>query len=139
MKDMKYVWAIPRVIPEGKILCHNHVRHEVNTMPGVNGFRAWLAPANEHWLAWGYDCPCGWSGLKHRRLYPFISDENLEVRARRLARSLELRIEKSRTRKHFNIDDRGGYRIVNDYRNQIVAGERYDMNLAEVMEWLLAQ
>ena len=66
--DKRYVsrW-IPRKIPEGMILCHNHIQHKVDTPPGLNGFRAWFAPANEKWLSWGVGCPCGWSGMKHYR------------------------------------------------------------------------
>ena len=67
-----------------------------------------------------------------------MSQQSLEARARRLARHLGLRIEKSRTRKHFHINDHGHYRIIND-DNIIVEGEHYDMELPEVMEFLLEQ
>lgn len=68
-----------------------------------------------------------------------MSAANLEARARRLAHHLGFRIEKSRTRKHFHINDHGNYRIINNDRNEIMNGERYEMELAEVTEWLLRQ
>jgi hypothetical protein len=68
-----------------------------------------------------------------------MSAGSLEARARRLASHLELRIAKSRVRKHFHGNDKGGYMIIDNWRNQVMAGEHYDMDLPEVMEWLLAQ
>jgi hypothetical protein len=68
-----------------------------------------------------------------------MSESTLEKRARRLADSMGLRIEKSRTRKHFHGNDKGGYMIIDNYRNEIKAGGDYDLDLKAVMEFLLAQ
>jgi hypothetical protein len=68
-----------------------------------------------------------------------VSQQNLEKRARRLAHHLDLCIEKSRTRKHFHGNDQGKYMIIDNYRNEVKAGEHYDLDLKEVMEFLLAQ
>jgi hypothetical protein len=68
-----------------------------------------------------------------------MSESTLEKRARRLADTMGLRIEKSRTRKHFHDNDKGGYTIIDNYRNEVKAGVDYDLDLKAVMEFLLAQ
>jgi hypothetical protein len=40
--SMKYVPYIPRKIPPGKVLMHNHIMHGPDWEPGINGFRAWV-------------------------------------------------------------------------------------------------
>jgi hypothetical protein len=59
---VRYLPRIPRKIPEGRVLMHNHVRHGKTTQTGINGFRAWTAikPYPDFVL-----CRCGWSGLEH--------------------------------------------------------------------------
>jgi len=57
MRKLKhYLTAIPKVVPEGKIVVHNHIRPAVRL--GVRGFRAWLAdkgdPVYER-------CDCDWA------------------------------------------------------------------------------
>jgi hypothetical protein len=55
LNEKEYVATVPTTIPHDRVLVHNHVRptHRL----GVNGFRAWLCPADpakyEH-------CPCAW-------------------------------------------------------------------------------
>jgi len=39
MSDIRYVAHIPRKLPEGKVLVHNHVFPQ--RVLGANGFRAW--------------------------------------------------------------------------------------------------
>jgi hypothetical protein len=60
-----YVGVIPKRMRKGyAYLCHNRVAREVDTMPGVNGFRAWWTAE----LPDGFvPCQCGWSGLPHYR------------------------------------------------------------------------
>ena len=56
----RYVNKIPKKIPEGKILCHNHVQpaHPIN----MNGFRVWLVDSSDKWER----CLCGWGdGIEH--------------------------------------------------------------------------
>lgn len=65
--DMRYCRnsAVPRSIPAGRILAHNHVQHTIDMPNGVNGFRCWSqrnVPPNFK------RCRCGWSGLPHYRL-----------------------------------------------------------------------
>ena len=53
---------LPRSVPEGRVLVHNHVRHEPDTPTGVNGFRAWTVPVD--WQAVPLvECDCGWAPL----------------------------------------------------------------------------
>jgi hypothetical protein len=67
---MRYVpgGGLPRTVPKGRILVHNHIRHKADTPCGVNGFRAWTEP--EAKLAEGkrIRCRCRWSGLVHYRI-----------------------------------------------------------------------
>lgn len=64
--------------------------------------------------------------------------KNRENNARRkLTRRLYL-LRKSRA-KHTNIDDYGGYRIVDATTNAVAAGERFDLSLEQVedfIEWI---
>jgi hypothetical protein len=61
-----YISRLPTKVRKGyAFLCHNHIRHEVDTKPNVNGFRAWWAKE----LTEGFEpCKCGWSGLPHYHL-----------------------------------------------------------------------
>ena len=66
---MRYVGAfIPRTMRAGCVLVHNHIRHEVDTSPGYNGFRAWWTSADEPEPPSLVACTCGWSGLPHYRV-----------------------------------------------------------------------
>jgi hypothetical protein len=64
--DVEYVrgLTIPKTIPEGRVLVHNHIRHSVRTRCGIRGFRAWTQPLSERLE----QCDCGWSGLPHYRV-----------------------------------------------------------------------
>ena len=70
-KMRRYVNAIPKSIPKGKILCHNNVQpaHPINR----NGFRVWLDDSSDH-----YERPkCGWGdGIEHYRVKPSILHPN---------------------------------------------------------------
>ena len=63
--DARYIGSgVPRKVPEGRVLAHNHVQHSIGMRPGVNGFRCWTWPKESvppHFV----NCPCGWSGLPH--------------------------------------------------------------------------
>ena len=54
-----------------------------------------------------------------------------EARLRRLARRYGYSLRKDRARS-FNLDHFGGFMIVNDEINGIVAGARYDLDLDDV-------
>jgi hypothetical protein len=58
-------FTVPKTIPEGRVLHHNHVRHGPGTTCGVNGFRAWTYPGVMDGFV---KCPCTWSGLPHYAL-----------------------------------------------------------------------
>jgi hypothetical protein len=62
-------------------------------------------------------------------------DKKLESRARQTARCAGLRAEKSRTRKHFHSNDHGGWAVIDDDRQHILAGEDYDMTAQAVIEF----
>lgn len=53
---------VPKSVCAGRVLCHNHVQHKVDTPSNVNGFRGWtdIEPPPSF-----VRCPCGWSGLPH--------------------------------------------------------------------------
>ena len=54
----KYLFRTPKVVPENRIIVHNHVMPQREL--GTEGFRAWLADRN----ATEYQvevCPCGWA------------------------------------------------------------------------------
>jgi hypothetical protein len=53
---MRYVARVPKVVPKGMVLVHNHVKPAPAL--GVNGFRAWLAPTDPK--LWER-CPCTWA------------------------------------------------------------------------------
>jgi hypothetical protein len=54
--------TVPREIPAGFVLMHNHVQHNTRTRSGTRGFRGWFQPAP--WPDF-MPCNCGWSGLPH--------------------------------------------------------------------------
>ena len=59
--------GVPRSIPAGQVLAHNHVWHTLHMAHGVNGFRCWTWPRGK--VPRNFKrCKCGWSGLPHYRL-----------------------------------------------------------------------
>jgi hypothetical protein len=73
---------VPKTIGRGRVLMHNHVKHDKHTPCGVNGFRAWTdSDRPQNFVL----CECGWSGLPHYR-----KREPADVR-RRLAPEEEIR------------------------------------------------
>jgi hypothetical protein len=56
--------TVPKTIGRGRVLMHNHIKHDKYTPCGVNGFRAWTdSSPPQHFVL----CECGWSGLPHYR------------------------------------------------------------------------
>jgi hypothetical protein len=64
-----------------------------------------------------------------------MNEKVRENRLRRWASRLGLVLRKGRAR-HWNIDDHGGYMLVDAYQNYIVAGSRFDLTLDAVESWL---
>jgi len=62
-------------------------------------------------------------------------DKVRENRYRRWAKRLGLYIKKDRA-KRWSLDRQGGYMILELYRNLILAGERFNLSLDEVDEFL---
>jgi hypothetical protein len=54
--------GLPRSVPEGRVLMHNHIIHGPNWPTGPNGFLAWTAIMPYEGFV---RCPCGWAGLPH--------------------------------------------------------------------------
>jgi hypothetical protein len=54
---MKYVFRIPTAVPAKKVLIHNSARHDPNTVPGTDDFRAWFDVLHDDYLI----CACGWA------------------------------------------------------------------------------
>jgi hypothetical protein len=63
-----------------------------------------------------------------------MKDKAFENYYRRQAKRLHLKLEKSRARK-WGIDDHQGWRII-DYDNNIVAGEKWDLTIEKVAQYL---
>lgn len=63
-KTSRYIrgFTLPRSIPEGRMLCHNHVAHGPFTPCGLNGFRAWTDTEVPDGFV---KCSCGYAGLPH--------------------------------------------------------------------------
>lgn len=64
-----------------------------------------------------------------------MPSEAREAALRRQAKKLGLALVKSRDR-YIHADNKGGYRIINPWRNWIVAGEKFDLDLDDVEEFL---
>jgi hypothetical protein len=60
-KGVRYVSRIPKAVPTGLVLVHNHIRpadfHPTYPL-GLHGFRAWLEDPDPKYLQ---VCPCGWA------------------------------------------------------------------------------
>ena len=69
---MEYVFNMPKAVPAGKVLVHNHVRPTLRL--GFAGFRAWLDDPGETYEI----CDCGWA--------PKLSDHYRVARAKRCSR-----------------------------------------------------
>ena len=54
---MRYIFQIPPAIPARKVLVHNPISHNKNTVPGTLGFRAWFDVLHDDYVI----CPCGWA------------------------------------------------------------------------------
>jgi hypothetical protein len=80
---------MPKKIPPGRVIAHNHILHGPDWPIGINGFRAWTAsqPHADFVL-----CPCGWSGLEHYAHRGFV-EEYREDPERYKARVKELEVE----------------------------------------------
>ena len=59
--------GLPRKVPEGKFIWHNHVQHCVGMRHGRNGFRCWngLLPIDYRTFE---RCRCGWIDLPHYKI-----------------------------------------------------------------------
>ncbi len=51
------IGTIPKTVPAGLMLVHNHIQHDADTPAGLNGFRAWLSTPEPQYVA----CDCGWA------------------------------------------------------------------------------
>jgi hypothetical protein len=56
--------SMPRTIPKGRVLAHNHIMHTAWMPNGLNGFPCWTMPEDNIHKSF-VPCPCGWSGLPH--------------------------------------------------------------------------
>jgi hypothetical protein len=64
MLKRRYVSQIPKSVPEGMVLVHNHVKPADPI--GMNGFRVWLQEADVTPVV---VCTCGWAPqLTHYRV-----------------------------------------------------------------------
>jgi hypothetical protein len=69
--DMEYLGYNPTEVPKGKIVVHNHIKHDKRTRIGVNGFRAWRKSKEALKLEKGHyvRCECDWMDITHYRLH----------------------------------------------------------------------
>ena len=56
-RHLDYVTGIPKALPPGKVLVHNHVIPQL--VLGRNGFRAWTQPLDDTLEL----CECNWGGV----------------------------------------------------------------------------
>lgn len=73
-------------------------------------------------------------GRKVRDMDSIVMERRREARLRRLARCGGYSLHKSRA--GWSLDNLGDFMVVDDNLNSIVAGERFDMTLDDVEEWL---
>ena len=62
-----------------------------------------------------------------------LKPNSLESQARRIAKKCGLRAVKSR--RGISVDNCGEFRLVDDYCNRIVAGEKFDLTVEDVREY----
>jgi hypothetical protein len=55
---------VPRSVPAGRFLAHNHIQHTTDMPHGMNGFRCWTLTKPTGLVK----CKCGWAGLPHYRV-----------------------------------------------------------------------
>jgi hypothetical protein len=92
---IRYISHVPKKIPPGRVLMHNHIMHGPNWPSGINGFRFWTGTKP-------YDgfvpCPCGWAGLKHYAAKPYVTSyRNNPEKHRRWVRAEEKRWKQFKT------------------------------------------
>lgn len=61
------------------------------------------------------------------------ANKSMEVRLRRAARKRGMRLVKSRAR-DINIDNHGEFMLVDDQTNTVIAGERYNATLEQLVD-----
>ncbi len=61
-RKLRYTSQVPRKLPKGRVLVHNHIAHTKDMPSGVKGFRFWTQKAEPERLVL---CKCGWQGLTH--------------------------------------------------------------------------
>jgi hypothetical protein len=67
IRMLDYIFDVPLTLPpKGLVIVHSHDQHDAQTVPGAQGFRAWMQPPDEEPLI--EPCDCGWSGLAHYRV-----------------------------------------------------------------------
>src|SRR5262245_46800404 len=71
-----------------------------------------------------------------RTAVPDLTDPRLEARRRRRPARHGLVLRKSRSRSGWTVDDHGGYMIIDPYRNSIELGERFDLDLDDVEQFV---
>ena len=72
--SMRYVgMSLPRSLPKGRVLVHNDVQHDVDTPPGIDGFRAWTQGRDDGDAPAVTRCNCGWSELAHYRVRSVVA------------------------------------------------------------------
>jgi hypothetical protein len=77
---MKYVSGIPKKLPKGGVLVHNHVFPPQKHL-GLNGFRAWTQKADKRLLV---VCRCKWAGVDLHGLTHYRVSPKLLARSPRL-------------------------------------------------------
>jgi hypothetical protein len=76
---------LPKTVPVGRVLMHNHVRHGRYWGCGLNGFRSW-------WADKPFDgfvpCPCGFADLPHYALRDHVKFQR-SPKGKRVMRKLD--------------------------------------------------
>ena len=83
--------TVPKSVPKGRVLVHNHVIHGTHWPCGVNGFRAWTSTKPPPGFV---PCPCGYAGLEHYAWAEFVKAYRKDPKAyKRKVLALELEDE----------------------------------------------
>jgi hypothetical protein len=69
--------SVPKSVGKGRVLMHNHVQHDVDSLCGERGFRCWTDTAKPKGFV---KCPCGYAGLPH-----FAARDHVEYWREKLA------------------------------------------------------
>ena len=82
------------------------------------------------------NCVLVWHGISYRKEITMSDTKARENRLRRRLAKMGYLLRKSRASE--SLDNFGGYMIVDAYRNYVVAGSRFDLDLDDLEQFITA-